>query len=146
MLDPVWLVIGAAILLVSVFFFVKLFKFRIRKKVRKVKPAKPARKPAPEYIRNSTLKKIDKCIYDLSHGRADVRESYQNMSTIMRAFVTDMSGKDVTTHTLTDLKASGDKVLSELIEKWYAPEFAMKTKADFMGDANEAKHVVKRWN
>ena len=146
MLDPVWLVIGAAILLVSVFFFVKLFKFRIRRKVKKVKPAKPARKPAPEYIRSSTIKKIDKCIYDLSHGRADVRESYQNMSTIMRTFVTDMSGKDVTTHTLTDLKASGDKVLSELIEKWYAPEFAMKTKADFMGDANEAKHVVKRWN
>ena len=146
MMSYIWLILGVIIFFISAGFIVTLFKYRIRKKVRKHKTPKPPKKPTPEYIRNHALKQIDKCIYDLSHGRADIRESYQNMSTIMRTFVTDMTGRDVTSQTLYELQASGDKRLSELIEKWYAPEFAMKTKADFMTDAEQAKHVVKRWN
>jgi hypothetical protein len=146
MMNIIWLILGGIVLIISAGFFLTLFKFRLRKKVRKVKAQKPAKKPSVEYVRNQALKKIDKCVYDLSHGRADVRESYQNMSTIMRNFVTDITGKDVTTHTLSELQASGDQRLTDLIAKWYAPEFAMKTKADFMGDAEHAKNVVKRWN
>ena len=146
MMSYIWLILGGVVFIISVGFFVTLFRYRLRKRVKKYREPKPAKKPAPEYIRDHALKQIDKCIYDLSHGRADIRESYQNMSTIMRTFVSDITGKDVTTHTLYELKASGDARLSELIEKWYAPEFAMKTQADFMNDAEQAKHAVKRWN
>ena len=146
MLNIIWLILGGVILIISAGFFVTLFRFRLKKRVKKYKAPKPAKKPPIEYIRNQTIKQIDKCKYDLAHGRADVRECYQNMSTIMRSFVTDITGKDVTTHTLSELQVSGDTRLSDLIAKWYAPEFAMKTKADFMNDAEHAKNVVKRWN
>ena len=146
MMSYIWLILGGAVLVISAGFFVTLFRFRLKKRVRKYKPLKPPKKPAPEYTRNHALKQIDKCIYDLNHGRADIRESYQNMSTVMRTFASDMTGIDVTSMTLFELQALNDKRLSELIEKWYAPEFAMKTQADFMNDAEQAKHAVKRWN
>lgn len=145
MMSIIWLILGGAVFIVSVVFFVMLFRFRLRKRVKKYKAPKPAKKPPIEYVRNMALKQIDKCIYDLSHGRADIRESYQNMSTIMRNFVSEITGKDVTSQTLSELQVSGDQRLTDLIRKWYAPEFAMKTKADFMGDAEHAKNVVKRW-
>ena len=64
---------------------------------------------------------------------------------IMRIFVTDMSGRDVTSLTLAELNSPEYKELQKLIEKWYKPEFAMKSQADFMNDAAQAKRVVKTW-
>ena len=145
MMSIVWLILGGIIFAISVGFFVTLFRYRLRRRAKKVKAPKPERKPPIEYTRNRTLMQIDKCKDDLAHGRTDIRESYQSMSTIMRNFVSEITGKDVTTHTLSELQQSEDTRLSELIAKWYAPEFAMKTKADFMGDAEHAKNVVKRW-
>ena len=145
MMNIIWLILGGVIFIISVGFFVTLFRLRLKKRVKKYKAPKPAKKPPIEYVRNQTIKQIDKCKYDLAHGRTDIRESYQNMSTIMRTFVSEITGKDVTSHTLSELQASGDQRLTDLIAKWYAPEFAMKTKADFMGDAEHAKNVVMRW-
>ena len=142
----IWLILGGIVFIISAGFFVTLFRYGIKRRVKKYRAPKPEKKPPVEFIRNQALKQIDMCIYNLSHGKADIRESYQNMSTIMRTFVTGITGIDVTSKTLSELQALNDKRLSELIEKWYAPEFAMKTQADFMNDAEQAKHVVKRWN
>ena len=64
---------------------------------------------------------------------------------VMRIFVTEISGKDVTSLTLTELRTPELDNLAKLIEKWYSPEFAMKTRANFMNDAGQAKQVVKSW-
>ena len=149
MMEPVWLIIGGCIFLVSVFFFVLLFKFGKnprKKRVKTPKPPKPPIPPTEAMIRNKAINSIDRIIFELSRGNIDIRESYQRMSMVMRIFVTELTGKDVTALTLTDLEKHGQTKLAELIEKWYAPEFAMKTKADFMGDAKQAKRMVKTWN
>ena len=148
MMEPVWLIVGGCIFLVSVFFFALLFKFKKnprKKRVKVPKAPKPLKPPTEEMIRNKAINSIDRIIFDLSHGNIDIRESYQRMSMVMRIFVTELKGKDVTALTLTELEAAKQKKLSELIAKWYAPEFAMRTKADFMGDAKQAKRMVKTW-
>ena len=149
MMEPVWLIVGACVFAVSVFFFVLLFRFKKNPRKKRVKTPRPPKAPAPitpDKARVKALNSIDRIVADLSHGKVDIRESYQQLSMVMRIFVTELTGKDVTTLTLSELEQSDQKMLTDLIEKWYAPEFAMKTKADFMGDAKHAKRVVKTWN
>lgn len=145
MMEPVWLIVGLAVLAVSAVFFVMLFRYRIKHFKRKQKASKPVPKTSAGMAREKALQSIDRIIRELSQSKIDLRESYQRLSMVMRIFVTEISGKDVTALTLTELKASNLGKLSVLIEKWYAPEFAMKTRADFMNDAGQAKNVVKSW-
>ncbi len=147
MMDPVWLLTGAILLAVSAVFFVMLPGLKIKHTNKaKVQHTPPAGRQPRELIKARTVQAIDKILFDLSRSDIDIRESYQRLSMIMRNFVTDYTGKDVTSLTLSELKMAGDKRFVKLVEKWYAPEFAMKTKADFRNDAEQAKRVVKTWN
>jgi hypothetical protein len=145
MMEPVWLWLGLAIFAVSVVFFAMLFKYRIKERKKKQRVRKTSAKSGNTDPREQALYSIDRIIFDLSHSKIDLRESYQRLSMIMRIFVTDISGKDVTSLTLAELNSPELKELPKLIEKWYQPEFAMRTRADFMGDAAQAKRVVKTW-
>ena len=146
MIEPVWLLLGLAVLAVSVFFFALLFKYGIKhRKVKQAAPKPPAKISKAE-ARQKALGSIDRIIFELSHSNIDMRESYQRLSMVMRIFVTEISGTDVKSLTLSELKKTEYKQFSDLIEKWYKPEFAMRTKADFMNDAAQAKRVVKTWN
>ena len=83
---------------------------------------------------------------ELNSAKIDTRESYQRLSIIMREFVSSMTGKNVTSLTLYELKEMGFGPLSVLIADCYAPEFAMKTQANFRADAEKAKGMVRLWN
>jgi len=146
MMEPLWLWLGLAVLAVSVVFFAMLFKYRIKERKKKPKVSRPHVKADKINPREQALYSIDRIIFDLSHAKIDIRESYQRLSVVMRIFVTDITGKDVTSLTLSELKKPEFKELPNLIEKWYKPEFAMRTRADFMNDAAQAKRVVKTWN
>ena len=74
MMSIIWLILGGIIFIISVGFFVTLFRFRLKRRPKKEKAPKPAKKPPIEYTRNQTLRQIDKCKDDLAHGRADVRD------------------------------------------------------------------------
>ena len=145
MMEPLWLWLGLAVLAVSVVFFAMLFRYRIKERKKKPKVSRSHVKNEKADPRSQALYSIDRIIFDLSHSKIDIRESYQRLSMIMRIFVTDMSGRDVTSLTLAELNSPEYKELPKLIEKWYKPEFAMKSQADFMNDAAQAKRVVKTW-
>ena len=145
MMEPVWLIVGLAVLAVSAVFFIMLFRYRIRHLKRKQKAPKTNKKTGEGFAREKAIRSIDRIIRDLSHSKIDIRESYQQLSMVMRIFVTEISGKDVTSLTLAELRTPELDNLAKLIEKWYSPEFAMKTRANFMNDAGQAKQVVKSW-
>ncbi len=146
MMSPSWLALGGAVLLASVIFFVLICVFKRGPKKEKVKPPKPLNRPENFYFRQKALLSIDKIAFDLSRNGIDTRESYQRLSMIMRTFVSEMTGRNFTSLTLSELKSMGLSSLAELIEHCYAPEFAMKSKADFKKDAEKAKWMVKTWN
>ena len=66
MIDPLWLIIGGAIFLVSVFFFVMLLRYRVYPRKKKVKVPKPPKKPSEAVIRDTAIRSIDKLKSDLS--------------------------------------------------------------------------------
>ena len=140
------MILGGVFLLVSAILIVLICVFRrAPQKVRAEKPRQMS-KPQAFYIREKALLSIDKAVFDLNNSSIDTRESYQRLSMIMRSFVSDMTGRNVTSLTLSELKRMGLGSLSALIENCYAPEFALKTQADFKTDADKAKWMVKTWS
>ena len=146
MMNIAWIILGVVILLISVALFVVIRMYK--KAPKKVKPQapKPMNRPQNFYVRQKALISIDKVSYDLSRSGIDTRESYQRLSMIMRTFVSEMTGRNFTTLTLSELKSMGLGSLAGLIENCYAPEFALKTQADFKTDAEKAKWMVKTWS
>ncbi len=141
-----WIILGGVILLVSVCLFAMICVYKKAPKKVKIKTPKPVNKPQSFYIRQKALLSIDKAASDLGNSGIDTRESYQRLSMIMRTFVSEMTGRDFTSLTLSELKKMGLGSLAGLIENCYAPEFALKTKADFKSDAEKAKWMVKTWS
>lgn len=146
LISPGWMVLGITLLFVAVIFFVMLFIFE--KAPKKVKPRapKPVNRPQAFYFRQKALVSIDTAYMELKGSRIDTRESYQRLSMIMRTFVSEMTGRNATSLTLSEMKRMGLGNLSELIENCYVPEFALKTQADFKKDADKAKWMVRTWN
>ena len=145
-MSPGWIILGGAILLVSAILFALVFIYKKAPKTVKPKAPKPVSKPTSFYIRQKALISIDKVAFDLSKSGIDTRESYQRLSMIMRTFVSEMTGRNFTSLTLSELKKMGLGSLAGLIENCYAPEFALKTEADFKSDAEKAKWMVKTWS
>ena len=146
MMNTVWIILGIVVLLVSVILFVLICVYKKAPKKIKPKREKPVSKPQDFYIRQKALFSIDKAVMELNRSGIDTRESYQRLSFIMREFVSDMTGRNFTTLTLSELKKMGLGSLAGLIENCYAPEFALKTQADFKADADKAKWMVKTWS
>ena len=145
-MNTIWIILGIAILLVSVILFVLICVYKKAPKIIKLKKEKPIPRPQEFYIRQKALFSIDKAVNELSRSGIDTRESYQRLSYIMREFVSDMTGRNFTTLTLSELKKMGLGSLAGLIENCYAPEFALKSQADFKADAEKAKWMVKTWS
>jgi len=147
MMSPAWMILGIAVLFVSGILFAIVCVFKKAPKKVKIKPPKPVAKPQTFYLRQKALISIDKVAFELNvTGSIDARESYQRLSMIMRTFVSEMTGRNFTTLTLSELKKMGLGSLAGLIEDCYAPEFALKTQADFKQDAEKAKWMVKTWS
>ena len=168
MISTIWLIVGLAILLTSIILLIIIIVFKKAPKKEKVKKERP---PKPNFyeeieLKNRTVSSIDKIIHQLNNNEIDVRESYQRLSITLREFVTRVTGKKYTTLSLSELKKMNLEVLAqiqresytiglkkdqfdkfeELIEVCYAPEFALKTEAEFKKDAEKAKGMVKTWN
>ncbi len=146
MMSSGWMILGGVILLVSALLFVMICVFKRAPKKKKPEKPKVLNKPQAFYIREKALLSIDKISFELAGSAIDTRESYQRLSMVMRTFVSEMTGRNVTALTLSELKKMGLGSLAGLIENCYAPEFALKTQADFKTDAEKAKWMVKTWS
>lgn len=146
MMNTIWIILGIVVLLVSIVLFVVICSFKRAPKKIKPKKEKPITRPQDFYIRQKALFSIDRAVVELNRSGIDTRESYQRLSSIMREFVSEMTGRNFTTLTLSELKKMGLGSLAGLIENCYAPEFALKSQADFKQDAEKAKWMVKTWS
>ncbi len=167
-MSVVWIILGAVLFLVSVALFVVIIVCKKAPKKEKVKKEKP-RTNAPVKLLDSkdrALISIDDTIKGLNTSEIDIRESYKRLSITLREFVSEMTGTDFTTLSLSELKKMKQSTLAEvsknsyvpvmkkyqldtfaeLIEACYCPEFALKSYADFVKDAEKAKGMVRTWS
>lgn len=136
--------IGSALVFLTL--HLKKKKRRNTEKTAKQPENKPTVLLTREQVRKKYLKLADDLGKDYQSGAMSQRECYQNLSQCVRHFVSDMSGRDVTKMTLTELQLMGMPELKQLIEEYYEPEFAKESKADVTGAIARTKKVIEEWN
>lgn len=110
---------------------------------------KPRKVPAPEKvieIKNKFLMELSGIEVDLVNNRISTRDAYKKMSVCIRAFVFEVTGIEVLSYTLQDIQRLKMPLLEELIEEFYAPEFAAKSIGDSMASLQKTKRAIERWN
>ncbi|MBE5827945.1 MAG: hypothetical protein E7305_00625 [Butyrivibrio sp.] len=82
-------------------------------------------------------------------GSLSKRDGYQRLSGIIRSFVHEVTGINVESFTVKEVKAMGIRKLDELMEEYYVPEFAEDEKAenkDFAASCRVAMGVINSWS
>lgn len=82
-------------------------------------------------------------------GNLTKRDGYQKLSGIIRSFVHEVTGINVESFTVKEVKDLGIRKLDELMEEYYVPEFAEDEKAenkDFAASCRVAMGVINSWS
>ena len=140
-------ILVAGIVTLIVLYYLKILKQGTRR-VPKPKEEKPAviKKRDPMEIRMDYLSRIDAVQRKYVSKQIDVRIAHQELSAIVRLFVSEMTGVNTQTFSLSELKATRFSSVSSLIEEFYAPEFALRTEKDTMNSISDARKVIQAWN
>lgn len=117
-----------------------------KKNAPKVVAPMPSLPPTRGQVKMRYLQMVDQYEMDYQKGTLSQRDCYQNLSQCVRHFASDMSGRDVTKLTLTELGLIGMPEVKNLIEEYYEPEFAKESKADVEGAIARTKKVMEEWN
>lgn len=117
----------------------------------------PVQTQKPNYVevKQKYYREINALVIRHKEGKP-IRECYQELSVQLRDFVQEMTGVDVSTYTLTDVRQLKVQALTELIEKYYRPEFGTDAyiqemtpeimTEQFDSVVEETKAVIEKWN
>lgn len=99
-----------------------------------------------ERTRRSYAAQLTELEARLDAGEIDMRQAYQEMSSVLRLFVHEMTGIHVHEFTLTEIRKVGIPRLTQLVSSYYTPEFALWSRADARKALKKTKDVIQTWN
>lgn len=145
----IWPIVIIVIVIVASLVAIVLLSILIRLR----KPAKP-KAPVTQIFKPKTLadaqrEYLGKIAYveqQYRDGQMDVRTVHQELSAIVRMFVYDVTGVQAQNFSLNELKAYNINQISQLIEEFYAPEFAERTDKQTEDSIRDAREVIYKWN
>ena len=143
-----WLVLAAALVaLAAVLWFVvrKRFPRRIHEKTKREKQPEPPAAEGLEGLKTEYLQRMKVTSMRLSVGRLSLRDAYQTMSADLREFVEKACGVRVREMTLSEIRALGIRPLTELVQNYYEPEFALQSEANAKRSFEMTCNVIRRW-
>ena len=134
-------------LLIIILFGIWLYKRR-KPKVKKAEEIviKKAPKENLAGIKAKYLKKIDEVEKKLKEDKIKLRGAYQELSSIIRFFTFEVTGIKVQNYTLQDIESLNMPELTELIQEYYAPEFAQISKGNIEVSLAKTRKVIEKWN
>ena len=100
-------------------------------------------------VKNQYSQKVQNIANKYSGGFISKRDGYQELSSVIREFVHEVTGINVENFTVSEVKAMGIKKLDVLMEEYYVPEFAEDEKAegkDLLASCNTAVGVIRSWS
>lgn len=97
-------------------------------------------------IRSKYLKKLDKVENKIDNNKISIREAYQNISSIIRHFVYEVTNIKVQKYTLNEIKKLDMPKLYELMIEYYEPEFAKNSIGDVKASIFKTRKVIEKWN
>lgn len=97
-------------------------------------------------IKNKYIKKIENLEEKLNNKKISIRVAYQNLSSIIRYFVYEVTNIKVQNYTLREIERLKILELSELIKEYYAPEFAKHSLGNIKESISKTRKVIEKWN
>ena len=97
-------------------------------------------------IKYNYLNKLNDLEKLLDNQEISSREAYQELSLLIREFVYELTGIEVQTCTLQEIKYLNIPILYELISEYYDPEFSKVSKGNIKLSIEKTKGVIGRWN
>ena len=85
---------------------------------------------------------------EYKNNKISQREGFQRLSLLIRGFIHDVTGINVETATLKDVKKLGIRHLDKLMEEYYVPEFAEDGRAisrELSESCETAMGVIRTW-
>lgn len=118
-------------------------KVASQKKEAKVKVAPVKSIPTVKEKYNEILVNIEK---RYAQNEISGRTAYQELSKIVRDFVSEMTGIKVQNYTLEEIEKVNLPKVHEIIAECYAPEFAPKSSGNVQNSVKKARKVIGEWN
>lgn len=134
------------IVLAIIIVILYLLKRKSKKKVAKEIVVKKAPKESLDEIKKKYLKKIDEVENKLKNDKIKLRGAYQELSSIIRFFIFEVTGIKVQNYTLKDIESLNIQELTDLIQEYYAPEFAEFSKGNIESSLEKTRKVIEKWN
>ncbi|MBQ9871843.1 MAG: hypothetical protein IJM27_07915 [Eubacterium sp.] len=144
-----WLIL--AIIAVAAVFFIQIF-FRIllrdqlkRKREKELKVKPPKKKPL-SVLKWEYLQRLDRLERGIAAGSYTKRNAYQELSMLIRTFVTDATGIKVQNYSLQEIRRVGIPGLTALVQEYYEPEFARQSMADIRASLFRTRKAIELWS
>ena len=97
-------------------------------------------------VRSRYLAMIDAAQSEYRERRMPARQLHQRMSSLVREFAFDIDGVRARTMTLTDLRATRNDSLGDVIARLYPGEFAAVDRGNPEESVELARRVVRSWD
>ena len=78
-------------------------------------------------------------------NKDNLRPGYQELSSLVRNFVFEVTGVKVTKYTLGEINKRKFPALYNLIEEIYSPEFSREGRGDLMNTINKVRQSIESW-
>jgi uncharacterized protein YneF (UPF0154 family) len=142
---PVYIAIGVLLLLAFWFGLVFWLTRKIEPKVLATAPPAPIIVKDLVGLKESYLQKINEIETQYRSRKIKARTLHQELSLLLRSFVSEAEGMPVKTMTLSDLKKTKHHKLTPVIESYYLPEFAAVETGKVDDAIVLARKVVQEW-
>lgn len=135
-----------AILVIAITIYILIEKIKKKNEVVKIENVKIVEPKNINAIKNKYLKRLDNLRKKLELNKITIRVAYQGLSTLIRYFIYEVTDIKVQNYTLSEIETLNMPFLTELIQEYYAPEFAKQSIGDIKQSIEKTRKVVEKWN
>lgn len=121
-----------------------LFFILTRKRKKKIQIIAPPKKDL-RIIKNKYIQQLDNLLNDSRNEKVKYREAYITLSRIIREFIFEATGINVTAVSLAEVKPLNLPQLYELMKEYYVPEFAYFFKGNIENSIVKTRGVIEVW-
>jgi hypothetical protein len=143
--SPIWFVIGVALLVIVVVYFVLVLVLTRRSRVQEDYVGLEGLPMSPYAVRDTYLALIDDVVRAHGEGGLGAREAHQRLAVVVREFAAHSRGVRAPYMTLGDLRASRVGPLADTVEALYPGEFGPDDARGVVTAAERARRLVSEW-
>ena len=96
-------------------------------------------------VKQDYIKLIDLLEMDYKNNRTTTKEAYARLSKIIRSFIEEVTGLNVKSISLSEVKRYNLPYLEDLMREYYVPEFACNDEGNIEKSLSKTREVIKIW-